>query len=135
MSIWFGLENGLATADTSPRELAPTSQLQLQWPKWGQYFETKGKSGEPPDMAVATELARLNEEWLSALTTGERERIWQRMLGIHRDMLFSIGIVSGVLQPVVARRELMNVPAKAVYNWDPGAHFGVYRPDTFWFAR
>ncbi len=135
MSIWFGLENGLATADTIPRELAPTSQLQLQWPKWGQYFETKGKSGEPPDMAVVIELAHLNEEWLSAPTTRERERIWRRMLGIHRDMLFSIGIVSGVLQPVVARRGLMNVPARAVYNWDPGAHFGVYRPDTFWFAR
>ena len=62
MSIWFGLENGLATAETSPEELAPTSQLQLQWPKWGQYFETKGKSGEPPDMAAAVGLARLNEE-------------------------------------------------------------------------
>jgi peptide/nickel transport system substrate-binding protein len=135
MSIWFGLENGLATADMSPEELAPTSQLQLQWPKWGQYFETKGKSGEPPDMASAVELARLNEEWLGAASTRDREQIWQRMLQIHRDMLFSIGIVSGVLQPVVAKRNLMNVPGKAVYNWDPGAHFGVYRPDTFWFAE
>ena len=135
MSIWFGLENGLATADMSPEELAPTSQLQLQWPKWGQYFETKGKSGEPPDMASAVELARLNEEWLGAASTRDREQVWQRMLQIHRDMLFSIGIVSGVLQPVVAKRNLMNVPGKAVYNWDPGAHFGVYRPDTFWFAE
>ncbi len=135
MSIWFGLENGLATAETSPRELAPTSQLQLQWPKWGQYFETKGRSGEPPDMAAAIELARLNEEWSRSSTTGERERIWRRMLRIHHDMLFSIGIVSGVPQPVVVRKTLMNVPVKAVYNWDPGAQFGVYRPDTFWFAR
>ena len=135
MSIWFGLENGLPTADMSPEELAPTSQLQLQWPKWGQYRETKGKSGEPPDMEVAVELARLNEEWLNASATQDRERIWQRMLQIHRDMLFSIGIVAGVLQPVVARKNLMNVPAKAVYNWDPGAQFGVYQPDTFWFAE
>ena len=135
MSIWFGLENGLATADMSPEELAPTSQLQLQWPKWGQYFETKGKSGEPPDMAVAVELAQLNKDWLSASSTKDREHIWQRMLQIHRDMVFSIGIVSGVLQPVVAKKNLMNVPEKAVYNWDPGAQFGVYRPDTFWFAE
>ena len=135
MSIWFGLENGLPTADMSPEELAPTSQLQLQWPKWGQYFETKGKSGEAPDMEIAVELARLNETWLNASTRQERENIWRRMLQIHRDMLFSIGIVSGVLQPVVAKRELMNVPVKAVYNWDPGAQFGVYRPDTFWFAK
>tara|TARA_A100001037_G_scaffold92610_1_gene84022 strand:- start:18459 stop:20357 length:1899 start_codon:yes stop_codon:yes gene_type:complete len=135
MSIWFGLENGLPTADMSPEELAPTSQLQLQWPKWGQYFETKGKSGEAPDMEIAVELARLNETWLNASTRQERENIWRRMLQIHRDMLFSIGIVSGVLQPVVAKRKLMNVPVKAVYNWDPGAQFGVYRPDTFWFAK
>ena len=135
MSIWFGMENGLPTADMSPEELAPTSQLQLQWPKWGQYFETKGKSGEPPDMEVAVELARLNEEWLRVSNTPERKQIWQRMLRIHRDMLFTIGIVAGVLQPIVARTKLMNVPAKAVYNWDPGAQFGIYRPDTFWFAE
>jgi len=24
------------------------------------------------------------------------------------------------------------VPEKGIYNWDPGAFFGVYRPDTFW---
>lgn len=21
------------------------------------------------------------------------------------------------------------------YNWEPSAHFGIYRPDTFWFAE
>jgi len=86
-------------------------------------------------MAIAIELAQLNEEWLSATSTKDREHAWRRMLQIHRDNLFSIGIVSGVLQPVVAKRNLMNVPEKAVYNWDPGAQFGVYRPDTFWFAE
>ncbi len=135
MSIWFGLENGLPTAEMSPEELAPTSQLQLQWPKWGQHFETKGKSGEALDMEVAIELARLNNTWLNASTMHERESVWRRMLQIHRDKLFTIGIISGVLQPVVAKRNLMNVPKKAVYNWDPGAQFGVYRLDTFWFAK
>ena len=135
MSIWFGMENGLPTAEMSPEELAPTSQLQLQWPKWGQYFETKGKSGEALDMEVVVELARLNDTWLNAVTRQERESVWRRRLQIHRDMLFTIGIVSGVLQPVVAKRNLMNVPTKAVYNWDPGAQFGGYRPDTFWFAK
>ena len=28
-----------------------------------------------------------------------------------------------------------NVPQEAIYNWDPGAEFGIYRPDTFWFER
>ena len=42
MSIWYGIENGIPTADMSPAEFAPTNQQQLQWPKWGQYYETKG---------------------------------------------------------------------------------------------
>ena len=29
--------------------------------------------------------------------------------------------------------ELRNVPVEGVYNWDPGAHFGIYQPDTFWW--
>jgi peptide/nickel transport system substrate-binding protein len=27
------------------------------------------------------------------------------------------------------------VPKEGIYNWDPGAHFGIYRPDTFWLDR
>jgi peptide/nickel transport system substrate-binding protein len=42
--------------------------------------------------------------------------------------------VRGVMQPVVVSNRLKNVPEKGVYNWNPGAHFGVYKPDTFWFA-
>ena len=29
--------------------------------------------------------------------------------------------------------KLRNVPEKGLYNWEPGAFFGIYRPDTFWF--
>jgi peptide/nickel transport system substrate-binding protein len=133
MSVWSGLENGLATADNSPDELAPTSQMQLQWPKFGQYRETGGKSGEPIDLPEATELMRLYRVWLEAPTRQERERIWHAMLELHAEQQFSIGVVSGVPQPVVARDTLMNVPEQGFYNWDPGAFFGIYRPDTFWF--
>jgi peptide/nickel transport system substrate-binding protein len=39
------------------------------------------------------------------------------------------------MQPIVVRDSLRNVPKEGIYNWDPGAHFGIYRPDTFWFDR
>jgi peptide/nickel transport system substrate-binding protein len=29
----------------------------------------------------------------------------------------------------------MNVPREGFYNWDPGAFFGIYRPETFWFRQ
>jgi peptide/nickel transport system substrate-binding protein len=48
MSVWSGLENGLPTADSSPDELAPSSQLQLQWPKFGQYYETAARPARRP---------------------------------------------------------------------------------------
>ena len=56
------------------------------------------------------------------------------MLEINADQVFSIGLIAGTLQPVVVANRLRNVPEKGVYNWNPGAHFGVYRPDTFWLA-
>ena len=133
MSVWSGIENGLATPDTSPDELAPMSQAQLQWPKFGQYFETGGKSGEPVDMPAVKELQRLYRMWLDAPSRREREQAWHAMLELHAEQQFTIGVVSGVPQPVVARGTLMNVPERGFYNWDPGAFFGIYRPDTFWF--
>ncbi|HVH77943.1 MAG TPA: ABC transporter substrate-binding protein [Stellaceae bacterium] len=135
MSLDKGIENGLATAKMSPAELAPTSQEQLEWPKWGEYSETKGKMGEPPDDPAAQKLYQLNSDWLATTDLTEQERIWHEMLGIWADQVFSIGLIAGVLQPVVVNDKLHNVPADGIYNWDPGAHFGIYKPDGFWFAR
>ncbi|MGI9417796.1 MAG: ABC transporter substrate-binding protein [Geminicoccaceae bacterium] len=136
MSISYGLENGIPTPDMSPWEFAPTSQFdQYQWPKWGQYWETKGEAGTAPDMPEAKELLSLFQSWSKAQSVDERESIWHRMLAIYNDQVYSIGLASGVFQPVVARKALRNVPKEGVYNWEPGAHFGIYRPDTFWFDR
>ena len=133
MSVWSGLENGLPTPDTAPDELAPTSQLQLQWPKFGQYYETGGKTGEAPDIAEVKELAALYKAWAAAPASEERATIWHQMLRLHLEQQFVIGVVAGVPQPVVARDKLMNVPTQGFYNWDPGAFFGIYRPETFYF--
>ena len=35
---------------------------------------------------------------------------------------------------VVVSNRMRNVPPEGIYNWDPGSHFGMYRPETFWFA-
>ncbi len=135
MSIWSGYANGLPSPDMSPRELAPTEQIHLEWPKWGQHYETSGQMGEPPDTPESKELLDLYERWTWARARGEREAIWHRMLEIHADQLFTIGIVSAVPQPVVVKRSLRNVPVEGIYAWDPGAQLGIYRPDTFWFDQ
>ena len=135
ISVWSGLLNALPTPDTTPEELAPTSQHQLQWPKWGQYYQSSGTVGEPPALPAATELLGLYRAWRFSTDREARGKIWHRMLDIYTDQVFSIGVVAAVPQPVVVSDTLRNVPKVGVYNWSPGAHFGIYRPDTFWFTE
>jgi peptide/nickel transport system substrate-binding protein len=135
MSIWSGLENGLPTANTSPEELAPTTKYQYQWPKWGQYYESSGQSGVKPEDAKAAQLVELVKEWRRRADDEGRERIWHRMLEIHSEEVFTIGIINSVQHPVVVNQHLNNVPQVGFYNIEPGSYFGIYRPDTFWFSE
>lgn len=134
MTAFSGWDNGAPTPEMSPNELAPAWQTGLAWPKWGQYHETKGRSGERPDLPAALELLALNEKWRTA-GAQERRAIWTRMLEIHAQERFVIGVVSGALQPVVISNALRNVPANGRWGWDPGAQFGMYRMDSFWLQR
>ncbi len=135
MSVWTGLENAMATAEMTPAELAPTTQTQLQWPKWGEHYETSQSAGQAPDMGIVQELLDLNRAWRDSDSPEARAEIWHQMLAIRADQVFSIGTVNGVPQPVVATKALKNVPEKGIYNWDPGAYFGIYKPDSFWFTE
>jgi peptide/nickel transport system substrate-binding protein len=132
MSIWYGLENGIPTAEMSPGEFVPTDQNQLQWPKWGQYYQTHGEAGEAPDEPQAKRLMELFEMWRVASSTEEKAKLWHEILGIYADQVYSLGLIGGVMQPVAARTTLRNLPDKAMFNWEPGAQIGIYRPDTFW---
>lgn len=133
MAIWGGIENGMPTANMSPHELAPTKQDQYQWPKWGQFHETKGEVGEAPDLESAQRLFELNEAWRVSVDESERKQIWSEMLHIYCEEVYSIGILNSVPQPVVVHSKLKNVPEQGLYAWSPTAYFGVYHPDVFWF--
>jgi peptide/nickel transport system substrate-binding protein len=126
---------GLPTADMSPDWLAPVSEQQLQWPKWGAYYQSKGRDGEPPTLPSARHLAQLYRRWLVSTDPDERARIWAEMLDLNAEEVFTIGIVGGTLQPVVVKNGLRGIPVKGVYSWDPGSHFGIYNPDTFYWQN
>ena len=132
-AIWYGWDNGLPTAGTSPDYLAPTNQEFFAWPMWGQYHVTGGSAGEPPDIPAAKELMELADAWDHTSNRTERTRIWQRMLDIHAEEQFAIGILSEAPQPVVVSKRLRNVPERGIWAYDPGAHFGVHRMDEFYF--
>ena len=138
MSIWGGLDNGLPTPATDPSEFAPSTAEQLQWPGYGMWVETGGTGGAKPGdserMDAIKRLIQLRHDWSMTTDRAEEKRIWEKILDISADQVFTIGIVSGVDQIVVVSDALENVPERGVYNFDPGAMFGVYHPDTFWFA-
>ena len=135
MSVWSGLDNAMPSAEMEPDALAPSNQAQLQWPLWGQNIISNGKLGEAPATPEAKELVALLEKWRHSAAHEERVKIWTRMLEIHADQIFTIGIVGATAQPVVVSNLLRNVPEKGNYAFEPGAFFGMYMPDTFWFAK
>lgn len=134
-AVWFGWDNGLPTANTSPKYLAPTNQEFFAWPMWGQYYATGGEAGEPPDMPGAQELMQLYKNWSKTTDMAKRTAIWERMLDIHAEHQFGIGVLAEAPQPVVVNEYLRNVPETGIWAYEPGAHFGIHRVDEFFFEE
>jgi peptide/nickel transport system substrate-binding protein len=133
MAFSTGYENAFPGPDMDPAQLAPTDSSQLQWPQWGKHAESMGAEGQAPELPAARELMTLHAAWRKSTTHDERQGIWQRMLAINAEQVFTIGIVNGCAQPIVVSNRLRNVPEKAIYNFEPGAFLGVTMPDAYWF--
>ena len=134
-AVWYGWDNGLPQHDTPPEYLAPTHQEFFAWPKWGQYYQTKGQVGEAPDMLEPKRMMELNHQWMQSRDPSEREAIWNEMLTIHAEQQYGIGILAEAPQPVVVSNMLRNVPKTGKWAWDPGAHFGIHRVDEFYYEE
>jgi peptide/nickel transport system substrate-binding protein len=135
MLAYAGVTTVVPTPDTSPKEFAPAETGGLQWSRWGMYVQMKGKQGEPCDMPEAQQLLDLLRAWEKSSTDDERRKIWDKMLSIYTDQEFSIGTVSGIMQPVVVGPKVKNVPKEGYWAWDPGGYIGLYKPDTFWLSN
>ncbi len=134
MTAYAGVITAVPTADNSPKEFAPTMLGGLQWPRWGMFIESKGKQGEKCDMKEASQLLDYLEEWETSADEATRRKVWDRILEINMEQVFSIGTINGVLQPIVVGPKVRNVPKEGYYSFDPGGYIGLYKPDTFWFA-
>ena len=135
MVAWYGWNVGVPTSVMAPSELAPVDQATFSWPKWGQYYQTKGSAGEAPDLPEAQRLMDLFAEWTDAPNEAIKSRVWQDMLDVHADQVFVIGTIARAPVPVVHNAALKNVPVEGIYAWDPGAQVGVHRMDAFYFEN
>ena len=134
MSIDRGMDNALPTAESEPEALAPTLDSQHQWPQFGLYVQSAGHQGQDIDVPEAKRLADLFHAWRRSSSVGEQRQIWTDMLRINADQCFAIGIVNGTRQPVVVSRRMRNVPEQGLFSFEPGSFFGIYMPDTFFYA-
>ncbi len=130
-----GLDNAIPTAIMPPTELAPMRQDNYAWPKWGQYVETKAKNGEPVDLPEAKRLLDLYAAWMNTGDKAAQQQAWREMLKNHAENQWIIGTVAGSLQPIVMKNGLRNLPAKALYSWEPTAMIGIYRADEIFWDR
>ena len=135
MSVWAGVDNGAPTADFSPQEFVPTDPYQLQWPMWGTYVSTHGTQAKRSTI-------RPPRSWLTSIKTGcsrkttrKSARSGARSSTSMPQEVFSIGIVTATLVPVVVSNNLMNVPAEGISSFDPYGYFGVYEMDSFWMKN
>ena len=135
ISMFSGIDNGLPSAAMSPEEFVPVNQSHLQWSQWGQFYETNGERGQEVDLPEAQRLMVLFRKWENTPSYEEKQRIWGEILSIHAEMVYTIGIVNRVPQPVVVSDRLKGVPVEGTYSWSPTSFFGLYHPDTFWIEE
>jgi peptide/nickel transport system substrate-binding protein len=134
MSIWYGLDNGVPTADMNPGALAPTMEDQVQWPLWGVHYVTAGEQGQAPDLPEVARQVELLKEWRAAGEESVRTRIWHEMLSTYTQQVYSIGLVNQTFQPIVRHARLQNLPEHGLYGFEPTSYLGVYHMDTFWLG-
>ena len=86
-------------------------------------------------MQIGRRLLNVNTAWRHGDGVEHSSEIWHQILKIPTDQVFAIATVNCVPQPVVATNALKHLPEKGLYNWHPGAYFGIYKPDSFWFTK
>ena len=133
MSVWAGVDNGAPTAGFQPAGIRAERSLPTAMADVGHLRQHPGHGGREDRRS------RPRRSWSISTISGwpqrisrPRHKLWNEILDIHADQVFSIGIVTATLVPVVVSNKLHNVPAEGISSFDPYGYFGVYEMDSFW---
>ena len=121
------------TPRSAPAELVPMAPEQSQWPAWGLWAQTSrpdGRGARPR----GRDRAHGAEEGMGRDRRSRRARpaIWQEMLRSGPTRSSPSASCRASTSWSWSATGCSNVPEHGIYNFDPGAFFGIYRPDTFW---
>ena len=137
MTICVRLGQRHADRRHAAQDFAPTSQAdQPQWPKWGQYYETKGQAGEAPDLPEAKRADGPVPQAGSRL----RSRPSRRRSGTDARALHEPMLHAGPDRGACASRwrcapSCATCQRRRSSTGSRKAQIGIYRPDTFFYAR
>lgn len=104
---------------------------QNTWPRWAQWYTTKGQAGEEPPEHVK-ELIDIYERMQTTSDEEERTALGKELLRQQAENLWTLGTVGNAPYVVIVKNNLRNVPETAWWGWD--GYFGYpYHPEQFFF--
>lgn len=117
IGVWTVDRNAIPTAD--PRWYLGIHNSPVEWStQFGIWFASNGKDGEKP--AEGHPLYTLKTLWDEAASQGSAEKantIFRKMVDLHKEAPFVIGVVGELPQVVIVDRDLGNViPQRMVYD-------------------
>ncbi len=87
------------------------------WPLWETWFITDGREGEEP-MEDARNLQLWWEEMMGEPDQERRIELGKKILASQAENLWSIGTIGEAPYPVLANKDLVNVPEFGLWTWD-----------------
>lgn len=107
VTFWFG--DGGINALLEPYWYFPYSQNSRYAPLWGQWYATKGESGEEPPEEVKQQM-NLYDQILVTPDEKKQEELFRQILDINLENLYVIGVCTRPFAPGVVKNNFHNVP-------------------------
>jgi peptide/nickel transport system substrate-binding protein len=115
------------------KKVLPIDRVSVIARHWGEWYQTRGESGEEPPERIKEGLEMLRRG--PFVSEEERFRLGQEIWKIHVDEVIAIGTVGLVPQFVAVRvvnENMRNVPER-LYNSPLSKHPSIGRPQTWFF--
>lgn len=121
-AVLWGGDNGMRDAIINPELFFPASVGSYFALRWGQWYETRGRTGERPPAAARKQM-ELYDEVIATIEMEKRNRLFKELLTISREEFYVLGTALPEGNYNIVQNNFRNVPHSfpdaSVYP-DPG---------------